>query len=730
MCSQPVGTMSNRENNLMRPARKNPGRSLKKFSVPALRWSLAALFFACCCAGQEPPPDLGPNCKSANLEEEKYTVHSSKIENPFHFLPTVRVFDKDMTAKIPEAGQPFTYASARDQPRKEIHDGLFPPTSTSGAIRFRFAVIIVEAYCPPAAPRTVDLVYRIYSSQLAPALTGTPEGQTEAKKSPQTALGAAPKSNRFTALPTLSFDSTDKVSPGGKFKVILFGDTFKLPLQFEAEGQGSQTMQTVHAALVGSKDSTGPVIRSSYQLNYDLDSLPTGAGAVQQKLASLQYSGTTRAFLQGNVSARFGGLVEKGNVQTDIRVPVVMAASASSAVNALKFYGGLDSRWGHNVLSASMGLELATADVGAGIQWKKYVADVHHDYWHNLGNRHSIDLDSRLTIGDIQGAGALPIAERFFGGNHEQMFMPGDSWQIRSNPVIRAIPGSRFYQTGAGPGADRFVAYNLTAAFAVWRKPLIPAEAKERAVKGMDGEINSAISSLENNYNAQNQHFQNVVTKFPDIVKALGNLNKAVAAAPNADEFGDCAGAVRRALRRAGFVKPVPSPKIGTVADAKTGEAAAAMIGTVADAMDLTGQAITACDANSPAGTPPPDLKELKAQHITIAAEYEEYKKFDMSGAAHKKATSEMAFPRRIVHTMLNDMDLISVSPVGVFDVAQIGPSRPGLNVTRYGPGVGLRAELASSINFTVGYARSVNPGPGEGSGAVFFSMGIKDLFH
>ena len=53
-----------------------------------------------------------------------------------------------------------------------------------------------------------------------------------------------------------------------------------------------------------------------------------------------------------------------------------------------------------------------------------------------------------------------------------------------------------------------------------------------------------------------------------------------------------------------------------------------------------------------------------------------------------------------------------------------------GLGGTRYGPGGGIRLELASVAHFTLGYAWNVNGGPGEGRGNVFFTIGIRDLFH
>jgi hypothetical protein len=89
-----------------------------------------------------------------------------------------------------------------------------------------------------------------------------------------------------------------------------------------------------------------------------------------------------------------------------------------------------------------------------------------------------------------------------------------------------------------------------------------------------------------------------------------------------------------------------------------------------------------------------------------------------------------MAFVKQALHTLFKDVNLTSVSPVSIFDVAKIGPTSSTVDGTRYGPGGGVRLELASIVNFTAGYARNVNARPGEGSGAIFFSIGVRDLFH
>ena len=106
-----------------------------------------------------------------------------------------------------------------------------------------------------------------------------------------------------------------------------------------------------------------------------------------------------------------------------------------------------------------------------------------------------------------------------------------------------------------------------------------------------------------------------------------------------------------------------------------------------------------------------------------------EFNKIDQNAAA-KKAAADMAFTRRTLNTLFNDVNIYSLSPVFVFDVARIGPASGQIGGVRYGPGGGLRFELATVAHFTLGYAWNVRRGPDEGRGNVFFSIGIRDLFH
>jgi hypothetical protein len=109
------------------------------------------------------------------------------------------------------------------------------------------------------------------------------------------------------------------------------------------------------------------------------------------------------------------------------------------------------------------------------------------------------------------------------------------------------------------------------------------------------------------------------------------------------------------------------------------------------------------------------------------AAMESEFISIDRTASA-AKAKAEMAYPKATLNTLLYQVNLFSLSPVAIFDFAHLGPASASLG-TRYGVGGGVRADLVSHVNFTIGYAANPKRLPNEGKGALFFSMGLKNLF-
>jgi hypothetical protein len=321
----------------------------------------------------------------------------------------------------------------------------------------------------------------------------------------------------------------------------------------------------------------------------------------------------------------------------------------------------------------------------------------------------------------------VPLPERFFGGNNEEFLIASDAWQIRANPVIRAIPGSKFFRTPEGAGSNSFFSYNFTAAYGYWRRTLVPEEiANDPDFHAqLEGSMTSVTSIMQNYYASKDQHFTTIIGQLPAVQTAVTDLGTAVANAEaahpdqHADLFKDCKREVGRNLRRlksaiAGtsdrysLVLPLLSEDPTEIQFLKLIQTCAPLNDVISDPAIANG------------------LTRITALRTSLVAEF---KQIDQTKAA-KQATADMAFTRRTLNTLFNDVNIFSLSPVVVFDVARIGPASGDLGGTRYGPGGGIRLELASVAHFTLGYAWNVNRGPGEGRGNVFFSIGIRDLFH
>lgn len=671
-------------------------------------------------------------CENINLEDAGYSVRDkgSRIEDPFDFLRWVKNRNDSARTKIAALvdGKQFSYATAAGEALDIIEKENSLPDSNE-RVKISLEFVSVEN----CSDQKLNLVYRVYSTRIKPELSAAPESRETEKQSPQTVAGQTdadiPASRPVYFIPTGGYDSTNKLFGGGRLEITP-NPNRTLPFKSViVQGQGSSKLKTISAGLFGSTDpSASWLAHAEWLLDYGSYSLPTDEGQLKGGQLSAQFAGITREFQ--NFTFRFGGLLEGGNRQSTIRsVPLAPGTVANAGFGTLKLYAGLDSRLPHNVFSASYGLELGSIGPAARVDWRKHIGDLRHEFWYSLGDHHILDLESRFTVGRIQVPGRIPLSERFFGGNNEEFFIPGDSWQIRENPVIRAIPGSRFYRTANGAGGDRFFSYNLTAAYAVWRKPLVPTDLTNDPAftSELQGAINTVTSTLQNYYASKDPNYLGVVAQLPDVQSKLDNLKTKVTASQTAHpgeftaEFKACLKAVNGALRRVkSAIDPQGSDQYGLVES---------LLSDDPDEIQLT-KVTQACarDLNTTLGdstitTASAELENLRARTTG------EFGKIDQKKAA-SKANADMVFTRRTLNTLFKEVNIYSVSPVFVLDVAKIGPERAGLGGLRYGPGAGIRLEFATLAHFTVGYAWNINQRPGEGSGTMFFSIGVRDLFH
>jgi hypothetical protein len=400
---------------------------------------------------------------------------------------------------------------------------------------------------------------------------------------------------------------------------------------------------------------------------------------------------------------------------------------SNAGYGSLKGYMGLSSRTSHNVLSASYGLELGSVGPSTQVDWRKQIGDVVDKFWVSIGDHKPFEVESRFTFGGIQVLHSVPLSARFFGGGGEQFFIPGDSWQIRDVPVIRAIPANRFYLTSQGVSGDSFTSINLTFAYPVKSYPIMPKDLStdQEFEKLLHAQIVSAASVEQNYYTWKDPEFAAAYKKLPDLKQLLAGLQQAVDGAlathlsQMQDKFSDCTTSIGMAvfdvtssLEAKGVAQygglsallPVDTDDLESVQDACVGELN----------QQLDDAAVTAAAA---------------AVEAARAAILKDFNAIDQKLAA-KKAANDIAFVNRTLNTLFRDLNIFSVSPVVVFDTASIGPAKAGLGGARIGPGGGIRLELVSYVNFTLGYAWNVNRQPGEGKGALFFSIDVREIFH
>ena len=288
------------------------------------------------------------SCEHIDLEASGFKVRSVRIDDPFRFLPWVKAREKRALDKINDLldakGKVFTYDDVSDKGLEFIEAENFLPDTSDVRVKIRVEFVSVEN----CTDNQVDVIYRIYSSQILPVLSARPEERVKERETPQSPAGQttvlAKDSSPFHFTPTGGYDSTNLLFGGGRFEIKprTFGS---LPftsaiIQVEA----SSRMHNVSGALEGSYDSEvespGWLAHADWLINFSHYSLPTGAGDIKGGNLMVHFSGVTKPLAGGNLSLRFGGALDGGNRQTE---PGSLILASNTVPNAgfgtLKLYG-------------------------------------------------------------------------------------------------------------------------------------------------------------------------------------------------------------------------------------------------------------------------------------------------------------------------------------------------------------------------------------------------------
>jgi hypothetical protein len=658
------------------------------------------------------------NClPGTNYEAQGYSIRNATIDDPWHFLMTFGVAsDSASQAVAALRGRPYHFEELK-QTQQLIEKQRFLPADIN------LSAIEVEN----CSEKQLDVVFHVFSVQISPVLSSTFEFRELEETDPQKAAGSSLSGHYLAITPRMGYDETDRFFGGAEIQTEW--PPRAVPLDsFSFDGYGSPAMHSVSASLAGHYDSaTNWLGHAEWRLDFQNSSLPTDRGSLKQSSLALGVTGQLHP-LRG-VVPRFGITADGGDQQSGF-APGDLAPHtvADSRFGSAKIYLGITAHPRHQALAASYALELGSTGVSFGEDWRKHLADIAYECWWPVADHRLFELEQRLAAGEIETLGSVPVTEKFFGGNAEQQFMPGDAWKIRANPVIRSIPANRFYRTSSGAGGNRFISYNLTAALTAWRKPIVPGEltADPEFTQKLDGAITSAVSILQVSYASADPHFQDTLLLLPEAAASLDRLNNALTEAqPNLPSslkpaWDACTRKIRSSsnyVKRARAGKPLSA--YGYVQE------------LLPDGVASLADVVSACGSDLNGTLKDPAIQSASGEVDAVAHRVQTTFGLIDQDAASTRAAADMSYVRRTLDIILKEVNITAVSPVFVFDAARIGPGGNGpYTGTRYGTGGGVRFSLASTASFTAGYAWNVTRHAGEAPGAIFFSFDIRNLLH
>jgi hypothetical protein len=674
------------------------------------------------------------------------------IKNPLGFIEPWASGSTSLSKGLRvKSGQKFSISDfdADVEHLGQVLDSQF--ASSAQKVKLDYATGSLED-CDPEK-KTLRVVYPIFTS-VVPSLN-PPSIEQEGNESQRPATTgseqlAAPK---LSVTPVVGYNQTRATFGGLNFSGA------EGRMQIAGRTEASSNSQSSNLSLGSHLASTKLWDNASWSAIVAYDDMPAGAARFKEGKLAGQFSASTREFTGGHVMFRYGAALEGGHQQSDDPAASVNL-TPDSGYGALKLFAGVTGRPRPAAFSASYGFQLGDTFRSSFPLFKKHIVDLGFNYRFPipfrgiLGDREdfkgplsttvhrTIGLETRFTAGLIQDAGGTPLAERFFGGNQIRPFAQDDSWVIPSDAFIRSIPENRL---GAiqdrSLGGTRFYSANVTLSYTAWGRPFIPKElALSERGKGesceasdmkktfpcvLNGPFHTAATALANANKARDREYMRLNAEVPAKARAL--KAKLGAFSNQLDTIPPSVASQTVVARQLSRVKSDVTQVRNALTLLDRG-AAPDVIGLLVtnsfpklkgDTEDLTK---SLSDASQTA------LANEIDQTVTVlvqeagglqAADNLPKKKFE------DDAWKKLAPGHRAIDVFLNELNVYSVSPIMIFDVARVWPAAQGV---RYGIGPGLRLSLVN-VNFTFGYAYNPQRLPSEKPGAIFIALDVSGLF-
>ena len=654
-----------------------------------------------------------------------YKIATIRTTSPFDYLHSVRQLMSDALASTNlHTGDNFT-AKAVIEGRRKVRESLNQMADTRNLpIKVNVVSAEIENCRPDTQPPSLEVVYSTFSTWAPFVLPRTFEHQASEVDDPASTSGVRKKN--FQLVPQAGYNATANLFGGGRTSLAT------RVIKFDVGASASSEILSMDASFDGKHTWEDRWIKTAeWRTGFSYYDGPTGTNRLKRARLTAQVFANSAPIGSRNSVLRFGISVGGGHDQSNLTTDQLPSGSLSSSpIGEFKTYAGITGRVGRNSFKFSYGFQLGEANNGMQVDFAKHIGDAAYSVRFLPSPHKPVDFDARLTAGWIQDLGAIPVAERFFGGNSEQDFLMGDSWRIRAAPFIRSIPENQLNRLApdAPIGGENFFSANVTVGVTAWNRPLMPEEIRTNPnFRGLlASELNSAQKTLESYWISKDKAVPDVLRVAPEAIGAVRelrkNFNLVKDSVPDelSDRFGDCDFQVTLAE---GFADILETDK-------NRSKRFIQMKSLIAENDDGSIDNLLGCitDLRALFSADAADAMVNKFKSVQDPARVA-LSKLDKV-ASEEKAARDMAFIHQTVNTVVDEMNFVSISPIAIFDMARIGPQASSAGGGfRYGVGGGARFTLLDTIRLDAGYAVNPKPKPWEGRGAAFFSLEVIPLF-
>lgn len=669
---------------------------------------------------------------SAFYEANHYTVGKIRMVSPLDFIFLVRhrldLIKSGLALQEKKAFSSTDFTESFKTVDKAMRaDGAFGPDLPIKVVVVRDQL---ENCVESGGPPTVDIAYRIFSTDPLPAVMETPDERQAAVSNQATAVAEKNTVPDYKIVPRVSYDHSRRTSGGLDFAYRLPG---KVLDSVNLSAQGSSSSSSFKGEVHGKKQPGLALLdQVEYSLNYSYNDMPGFnlellKGVMEGRFLGVSKPLDTRA---ARISFRYGAALSQGNQQSNSSALALPANTiTNSSYSALKFYTGMTATTRYTEMAISYGLQAGGTDL-TSLGYTKHIGDVLYGARFPGGTHKPWDVSLRVTGGAITGDGPILINDRFFGGNSVEQFIPGDTWTIPNGPLVRSIAPNRL--SGTGVGGTSFYSTGFTIGKVLFGSPIVPAEVEN--APGFDSAVQGAEKGAENwfadDYEGASPEFKKLLTDFPAALKIDLDAAKAEFTALRS---GDPVSApLAAALKSAEGEARLAQNLINHVSDPGRGSDNATKLRAWLLPTSRFRNLVAEMRKIEPLA--PAAAAQLEATRSSIEAHLSGLEKGisdihtgPVRAAAEKRAQQDMVRPREVIDTLRHEANSFAFSLVGIADAGRIWPDPNG---TRFAFGGGGRFSLVN-VNFTLGYA--VNPSPhkelGQGRGALLIGFTYTNLF-